>query len=39
MDQMLKERDRKIQEYSRRARTDKSKGEKVHAQSQLRTYF
>ncbi|KAE9599874.1 hypothetical protein Lal_00046171 [Lupinus albus] len=32
VDQMLKERDRKIQEYSRRARIDKSKGEKVHAQ-------
>ncbi|XP_061352156.1 probable serine/threonine-protein kinase At1g54610 isoform X2 [Gastrolobium bilobum] len=29
MDQMLKEHDRKIQEYSRRARIDKSKGEKV----------
>ncbi|KAK7404992.1 hypothetical protein VNO78_06102 [Psophocarpus tetragonolobus] len=34
MDQMLKEHDRKIQEFSRRARIDKSRarGEKVHAQ-------
>ncbi|XP_057423355.1 probable serine/threonine-protein kinase At1g09600, partial [Lotus japonicus] len=34
MDQMLKEHDRKIQEFSRRARIDKSrtKGEKVRAQ-------
>ncbi|KAI9093388.1 hypothetical protein K1719_027402 [Acacia pycnantha] len=31
MDQMLKEHDRKIQEYSRRARVDKSRGEKVRA--------
>jgi len=34
MDQMLKEHDRKIQEFSRRARIDKSRGrgEKVRAQ-------
>ena len=34
MDQMLKEHDRKIQEFSRRARIDKSRarGEKVFAQ-------
>ncbi|XP_019431399.1 PREDICTED: probable serine/threonine-protein kinase At1g54610 [Lupinus angustifolius] len=31
MDEMLKERDRKFQEYSRRARIEKSKGEKFHA--------
>ncbi|KAF7822981.1 putative serine/threonine-protein kinase [Senna tora] len=31
MDQMLKEHDQKIQEYSRRARMDKSRGEKVGA--------
>ncbi|KAE9588558.1 putative protein-serine/threonine kinase CMGC-CDK-CRK7-CDK9 family [Lupinus albus] len=31
MDEMLKERDRRFQEYSRRARIEKSKGEKVHA--------
>ncbi|XP_054790428.1 probable serine/threonine-protein kinase At1g54610 [Prosopis cineraria] len=31
MDQMLKEHDRKIQEFSRRARVDKSRGEKVHS--------
>ncbi|KAK7324713.1 hypothetical protein VNO77_28502 [Canavalia gladiata] len=31
VDQMLRERERKIQEYSRRARIDKYKGEKVRA--------
>lgn len=31
MDQMLKEHDRKIQEFSRRARIDKSRGGKFRA--------
>jgi hypothetical protein len=32
VDQMLKEHDRKIQEFSRRARLDKTRVDKVHAQ-------
>ncbi|XP_015936202.1 probable serine/threonine-protein kinase At1g54610 [Arachis duranensis] len=31
VDQILKEHDRKIQEYSRRLRNDRSKGDKIHA--------